>query len=353
MRRRKFLTKSMAVGASFSAASAQTGEKASPLEAIKPPANATPAAYSNAKSGYSPFTTPDYYSYADDLKVERNLAGQPHKGKVLAAIQAHSDDIPLYAGGLVAKLINEGYTGYLIRISNDESAGRTLGHGVVQNEIDNQEVAKALGCKKAFSFYYRNHRMDDCAEIEIRSRLIFLFRMLQVDTLVTMDPYNHYEENPDHLVAGRAAEAACWLAGGRKDYPEHYRAGLKPARVREKYYHARSPNGHNLVNRIVDISSYIDQKVRGNVANKGKGPAGEAGSRLRADLARQGKRLPLLGTDDSTANLQYVKHFLMEDWRLLGERFGLQYAEAFRYIGPEANYQANIRKYVDAHAVRL
>jgi LmbE family N-acetylglucosaminyl deacetylase len=284
--------------------------------------------------------------------VERDVSGQPHKGKVLAAVQAHSDDIPLYAGGLVAKLIDEGYTGYLIRVSNDESAGRTLGYGVVQNEIDNQEVAKALGCKKAFSFYYRNHRMDDCAEIEIRSRLIFLFRLLQIDTLVTMDPYNHYEENPDHLVAGRAAEAACWLAGGRKDYPEHYRAGLKPARVREKYYHARSPNGHNLVNRIVDISSYIDHKVRGNVANKGKGPAGEAGSRLRADLARQGKRLALLGDDDDTANAQYVKHFLMDDWRLLGERFGLRYAEAFRYIGSEANYQANIRKYVDAHAVR-
>ena len=320
---------------------------------IKPPGNAIPAAYSNTRSGYSPFTTPDYYSYADDLKVERNVPGKPHQGKVLAAVQAHSDDIPLYAGGLVAKLIDEGYTGYLIRISNDESAGKTLGYGVVQNEIDNQQVAKALGCKKAFSFYYRNHRMDDCAEVEIRSRLIFLYRVLHVDTIVTMDPYNHYEENPDHLVAARAAEAACWMAGGRRDYPEHYRAGLKPTRVREKYYHARSPNGHNLVNRIIDISSYIDQKVSGNVANRGKGPAGEAGSRLRADLSRQGKRLPLLGTDDETANFQYVKHFLMEDWRLLGRRFGLQYAEAFRYIGPEANYQENIRKYVDTHAVRL
>ena len=71
------------------------------------------------------------------------------------------------------KLIDEGYTGYLIRLSNDEAAGKTLGYGVVQNEIDNQKAAEALGCKKAFSFYYRNHRMDDCAVIELRSRLIF------------------------------------------------------------------------------------------------------------------------------------------------------------------------------------
>lgn len=315
------------------------------------PANVVPAAYANRSTGYNPFATPDYYGYADDLVIERNRPGKPHRGKVLAAVQAHSDDIPLFAGGLVAKLIDEGYTGYLIRISNDEAAGRTLGEGVAQNEVDYQEVAKALGCKKAYSFYYRNHRMDDCAAIEIRARLIFLFRLLQVNTVIAMDPYNHYDENPDHIVAGKAVEGACWMSGGGKDYPEHYKAGLKPARVNEKYYHARSPQGHNLINRVVDISSYIDHKVRGNVANKGKGPAGEAGSRLRRELAREGRKLPLLGNDDDTANFQYVKQFLMDDWKLLGERFGLQYAEAFRYIGPQPNYRENVRKYVDQHAV--
>lgn len=355
MERRRFIRRSVTAGVALGGAAAQGPPPGAPPKAgsSELPARFTPAVYSNSRSGYSPFTTPDYYSYADNLMIERNKPNKPHQGKVLAAIQAHSDDIPLYAGGTVAKLIDEGYTGYLIRISNDEAAGRTLGYGVVQNEADNQEVAKALGCKKAISFYYRNHRMDDCAEIEIRARLIFLFRALQVDTMITMDPYNHYEENPDHLVAGRAAEAACWMSGASKDYAEHYRAGLKPARIREKYYHARSPNGHNLVNRVVDVSSYMDQKVRGNVANKNKGPAGEAGSRLRRELAKQGKRLPLLGDNDETANFQYVKHFLMEDWRRLGEQFGVQYAEAFRYIGPAPSHQESIRQYADQHAVRL
>ena len=44
--------------------------------------------------------------------LERPVAGQPHKGKVLLAIQPHSDDIPLSAAGTVAKLIQEGYTGW-------------------------------------------------------------------------------------------------------------------------------------------------------------------------------------------------------------------------------------------------
>jgi LmbE family N-acetylglucosaminyl deacetylase len=353
MRRRRFLGRSIAgLGAGGAALAPSQAAQTAQRRSTDLPSRFTPAAYANRSSPHNPFATPDYYQYADDLTIERNNPGKPHQGKVLAAIQAHSDDIPLYAGGLTAKLIDEGYTGYLIRLSNDEAAGKTLGYGVVQNEIDNQEVAKALGCTKAYSFYYRNHRMDDCAEIEIRARLIFLFRLLQVNAIIAMDPYNHYEENPDHLVASRAAEAACWMAGGGKDYPEHYRAGLKPARVREKYYHARSPNGHNLVNRIVDISSYIDQKVRGNVANKGKGPAGASGSRLRQELASQGKNLPLLGDDDDMANQQYVKFFLMDGWKSLGEQFGLEYAEAFRYIGPQPDYRENIRKYVDAHAVK-
>jgi LmbE family N-acetylglucosaminyl deacetylase len=353
MDRRRFLSESVAGAAAAGGAGGLAMPEAAQAQAARLPPKVTPAAYANRRSGYSPFTTPDYYTWADDLVIERNNPGKPHQGKVLTAIQAHSDDIPLFAGGTVAKLIDEGYTGYLIRISNDEAGGSTVGYGVVQNEIDNREVAKALGCKKAFSFYYRNHRMDDCAEIEIRARLIFLYRLLQVDTIIAMDPYNHYEENPDHLVAARAAEAACWMAGGRKDYPEHYKAGLKPTSVREKYYHARSPQGHNLVNRVVDIGSYIDTKVRGNIANKGKGPAGENGSRLRRALAKEGRKLPVLGDDDNAANFAYIKQFLMDDFRVLGERFGLKYVEAFRYIGPEPNYRDKIKEYIDKNAVKL
>src|SRR5512147_2286122 len=52
--------------------------------------------------------------------LERFNPNRPHQGKVLLAVQAHSDDIPLSAAGTVAKLIEEGYTGYLLRASNDD-----------------------------------------------------------------------------------------------------------------------------------------------------------------------------------------------------------------------------------------
>jgi len=356
MRRRKFLASAGALGAIPVLANAKP--PANPQDGMPErhsdlPAKYNPCAYSNTKTGYSPFTIPDYYMYANDLVIERNAPGKPHTGKVLAAIQAHVDDVPLFASGTVAKLIDEGYTGYLIRFSNDEASGRTLGHGVAQNEIDNENATKAVGCKKAFTFYYRNHRMDDGAIIELRARLILLFRVLQVNTVFTLDPYNLYDENPDHLVVGKVVETANWMSSGDRDYPEHFKTGLKPARIREKYYYSRSPQGHNMVNRIVDISSYVDAKARVNTTTIAKGPSGTAGVRLREYLRARGKKLPWLGNYDETVNVEYTKRYLLEDFHLLGQQYGLQYAEAFRYIGPDAPYLENIHRAAMQEAVDL
>ena len=73
--------------------------------------------------------------------------GQPHKGKVLAAIQPHSDDLPLFAAGTIIKLIREGYTGILIRTTNDEMAGSgaTIGEVILNNEKDNAAIARRWG----------------------------------------------------------------------------------------------------------------------------------------------------------------------------------------------------------------
>jgi len=153
-----------------------------------------------------------------------------------------------------------------------------------------------------------------------------------------------------------AVQGACWMAGEERDYPEHFKAGLKLGGVREKYYVGRAASGYNTINRIVDISSYIDVKVRANVAYKDKGSAGDAGLRLRRALASQGKKLPLLGNDDDTANFNYVKHFMMGDNRALGAQYGVEYAEAFHYIGRSTSgvsARENRRKYIDTNVVPL
>jgi LmbE family N-acetylglucosaminyl deacetylase len=287
-------------------------------------------------------------SKTDGVFIERSVAGKPHAGKVLAAIQPHADDIPIYAAGTVAKLLSEGYTGYLIRTTNDDMTGAgTVGDGVLANERDNQAVAKVLGLKKVFDLNYNNHRMDSVQPLELRSRLIFLIRLLKVDTVICYDPWGHYEENPDHYVTAQTVEASCWMAGMRKDYPEHFEAGLEPHSVVEKYYFARGPQ---LVNRVVDISPFMDQKVECNLVNKAQGPAGETGAKLRASLAARGLQLPILGNDDETASRAYIRELALAADREVGRRFGLQYAEQFHYIGPEPSLVEN---YVQQHAVPL
>lgn len=288
-------------------------------------------------------------SYQLPVTVERRVSGKPHQGKVLAAIQPHCDDVPIFAGGTVLKLIDEGYTGYLITISNDSMAGTgsSIGDIVLKNEKDTMEVGRRLQCKESIFLNYPNHNMDAWPLVEMRARLIFLFRALKVDTVLVYDPSSLYERNPDHRVTARAVESAFWMASSEWDYPEHFRVGLTAHGPKDAYYFARGPQ---LVNRVVDIGDFIDQKVEANLANVTQGPAGNNGAKLRAKLAAQGKKLPLLGSDDATANRQYTKYFALSRDRVRAKQHSLQYAEVFHYVSRDED---PVDEYVSKNAVSL
>src|SRR6266545_3337890 len=137
--------------------------------------------------------------------LERPLAGTPHRGKVLAAIQPHADDVALLCAGTVAKLLREGYTGYMIRATNDDMGDDvglpgSVGEHVLRNEREVAEQTRVMGLQRDFALNYNNHRMSDISRNELICRLIFLFRYLKVNTVFHYDPWAHDEENPDHYV---------------------------------------------------------------------------------------------------------------------------------------------------------
>ena len=342
MKRRNFISKNLVAGAFIPAAYASMGLS---NQKVNPGTN------KNETGDRLPFEDND-----TEIVIERVSEGQPHKGKTLAVIQPHNDDIPFFAAGTVAKLIYEGYTGYLIRTSNDDAAGAgaTMGERVFKNEKDNEAVAKALGLKKTYSFNYNNHRMDQYNIQDLKSRFIFLFRLLKIDTLICYDPWGHYEENPDHYITAKAVEAARWMAGMSTDYPEQLEV-VQPHTVKEMYYFARGPQ---LVNRIVDISKFIDKKVEANVVCKNQGVAVNAGAQLRKKLADSGQKLTILGNDDETANFNYIKEFALDidseylrgvpSDKKIGEKYGLAWAERFHYIGPPVS---QIDSYIEKNAV--
>jgi hypothetical protein len=71
-------------------------------------------------------SAPDSYDDHGGVVIERTVGGKPHNGKVLALIQPHSDDIPIFAAGTAFKLIDEGYTAFLIRVTNDDMVGQVV-----------------------------------------------------------------------------------------------------------------------------------------------------------------------------------------------------------------------------------
>jgi LmbE family N-acetylglucosaminyl deacetylase len=275
------------------------------------------------------------------VEIERAAGGSPHRGKTLALIAPHLDDGPIFAGGTLAKLLREGYTGYFIRTSNDEkdSYHRTLGETVLANERDTETFVKTMGLSRCFDLSYRNHRIDDVGRSEIRARLIFLFRLLKIDTVLSYDPWGHYEENPDHYVTAQAVESACWMAGGNLDLPEHFAAGLQPHSVSEKYYFARGPQ---LVNRVVDTSATHGEKL--SAIRCCQTMVSHMVKDLNESLAARKLRLPAFAGDEASAREAYIKFAFESRDREVGAKYGLEYAEEFHYVGPDKSLEEFISR---------
>jgi LmbE family N-acetylglucosaminyl deacetylase len=278
------------------------------------------------RSAYAQFEDDSFgfrRNFHEDVVVERDMPGQPHRGKVLVLIMAHADD---HLGtGTAAKLIEEGYTGYFIRVTNeDKSQPRySVGEAVDLIAQDTDNVGKAIGCKKTYNLGYSKHDMEDVSLQELRARFIYLFRLLKVDTIITFDPWSHYEENPDHYITAQAVEAARWHANSSKDYTEHFKAGLKPHRPRERYYFSRGPNLNHYnftqFNRIVDISSVIEKKIHADVANA------HWGITNRRDYESVKKRWMSGGF--------YQEPWMSGGWYAsIAKEFGFEHAEFFNYM---------------------
>ena len=288
------------------------------------------------------------------IEIEYPVEGKPHSGEVLAVIGPHSDDFSIFASGTVAKLIKEGYAGYFIRVTNDEmdSYDLSLGATVLANESDTQAVSKILRVKRVFDLNYKNHYINQVPPGEIRNRLIFLFRFLKIDTVLSFDPWAHYEENPDHYITAQEVEAACWMAGGRLDLPEHFEVGLSPHSVKEKYYWARGPQ---MINRVVDISGVIEDKINAICANKTQ--IRNMVLKFRDDLATQGLTLSWFDEDEENMNKKFIEMRFKELAAQTGKQYDLNYAETFHYIGPKSesteDFSQYIEQYIKENAVHL
>jgi LmbE family N-acetylglucosaminyl deacetylase len=185
---------------------------------------------------------------------------QPARGRVLVVITCHADDFSIFAGGSIAKLVNEGYTGYLVRITDDEkSGGPDPQHNAAQNDAEVREVSRLLKLRAVYSLHFKNDELGRVPHERVRDAIMYYLRKLKADTIYTFDPYATYgEENPDHLAGGRAAQDAARNAGNPAYAPDQLRLGILPHAVTDAYYWGRAPME---VNNVVDTSAYLDLKM--------------------------------------------------------------------------------------------
>jgi hypothetical protein len=70
---------------------------------------------------------------------------------------------------------------------------------------------------------------------------------------------------------------------------------------------------------------------------------------LNASLAERKLRVPALAGAGDAAIDEFVKVALETSGRAAGQKYGLEYAEAFHYIGPDRSME----EYITRHAVPL
>src|SRR5579885_1758149 len=101
-------------------------------------------------------------------------AGKPYAGRVLVVITCHADDFSIFAGGHIARLTDQGYTGYLVRITDDEkSGGSDPQHNAANNDREVREVARMLGLRRVYSLNFKNDELQRVPAGRIRDGILY------------------------------------------------------------------------------------------------------------------------------------------------------------------------------------
>ncbi len=188
-----------------------------------------------------------FFFFATSLGLA--ASAKPYQGKTLVIVTSHADDFSIFAGGSIATLISQGYTAYLVRVTDDEKDGLIdPPHVAAINDQQVQAAAKTLGIRAIYSLNFKNDELERVSETLIRDRILFYLRKLHADSIFTFDPYARYgEENPDHLTVARAAEDAARNAWNPQYAPLQLQNGVHPQVIQDGYYWTRGPIAVNKV----------------------------------------------------------------------------------------------------------
>jgi bacillithiol biosynthesis deacetylase BshB1 len=222
------------------------------------------------------------------------------------AIAAHPDDLEITSGGLIAKLVDLGYSVAMLDMVAGEAGSQGDQH---DRALEAETAAGLLGVKER-----ANLRLADAhLQPDLETRSLLAQKIRDYHPRLVLLP--HWEQrHPDHRVCSQVGYDACYYAGLRKAqltgdphrpakilYSTYYRSGVNPSFAVDisaqferkieavKAYHSQFPteSGKNMVFIPgIDIYDYIRVRDR------------ELGMQIRVDYAEGYVQKELLTVDD-------------------------------------------------------
>lgn len=247
--------------------------------------------------------------------------------KKVLVFTPHPDDAEYYAGGTIAKMIQQGASVTYI-IATDGRRGSFHMQSGALAPIRAEEARKAaeiLGAEPPVLLSHIDYELDHLPPGKLREQFCRLIRQHRPDAVISEDPFSSFEVHPDHRAVAWAASDAVHYASLPLVNPEHMAMGLEPHFVVEKYFYTEALGTANL---IVDITDTIDLKINALAEHKSQMTFLAESLTRQANLVGLDLQAILGEAASSPENL--LAWALRNRAAEVGQRKGIKFGEAFR-----------------------
>jgi LmbE family N-acetylglucosaminyl deacetylase len=247
----------------------------------------------------------------------------------LMVFSPHPDDAEYYAGGTIARMIQEGVKAVIVivtdgRVGSFEYDSQRL---VSIRTEEARHAAKILGAEPPIFLQHPDMGLDQLRPGILREQFIRLIRQYRPDIIIAEDAFTGYEVHPDHRAVAWAVSDAVYSATLPLVHPEHLADGLQTHFVKEKYFYT---DQLAVVNKIVDITQTMPLKLAALAEHKSQMKFLVEDVLLQAQAAGIDAQA-IVGdvlSDPAAAIGWAIKVHAAQ----VGQKIDAQFGEAFRYI---------------------
>lgn len=248
--------------------------------------------------------------------------------KSVLVFAPHPDDAEFFAGGTIAKMVQEGARVTLV-VATDGGCGSFRHDHATLVRLRREEQLRAsavLGVAETVFLGHPDLGLDTLPPGLLREQFVQQIRRVRPEAVIAEDPFAPYETHPDHRAVAWAASDAVHFASLPLLHPEHLEQGLEPHQVSEKYFYSEHLPS---TNKVVDISATLETKLAALAEHRSQMEF------LVEDVVRQARLAGLdlkavmgAAAEDPLTAIRWAMQMQASE---TGQRIGATYGEAFRY----------------------